>query len=142
MNADALAGAGPQAGADTYPINVTVTAGDQQATAQLGVEITGSVSMQLTTPDERLNTTANAGGTTDFPVVIVNNGTSPLTAVDLVGTGPTDWEITFDPTSVDEIAPGDSAPATAHITTSGNAVAGDYQISLSATNADATARIA
>jgi uncharacterized membrane protein len=130
-----------QAGADTYPINVTVTAGDQQATAELGVEITGSVEMQLTTPDERLNTTANAGGTTDFPVVIVNNGTSPLTAVDLVGTGPTDWEITFDPASVDEVAPGDSAPATAHITPSTNAVAGDYQISLSATNADANESI-
>ena len=41
----------------------------------------------------------------------------------------------------DEIAPGESAPATAHITPSGNAVAGDYQISLSATNADANEQI-
>jgi uncharacterized membrane protein len=128
---------GAQASAETYPIDVTVTAGDQQATAQLGVEITGSVAMQLTTPDERLNTTANAGSATDFTVVIVNNGTSPLTAVDLAGAGPTDWAITFDPTTVDQIDPGTSAPATAHITPSSNAVAGDYQISLSATNADA-----
>jgi uncharacterized membrane protein len=125
------------AGADTYPINVTVTAGDQQATAQLGVEITGSVEMQLTTPDERLNTTANAGAATDFAVVIVNNGTTPLTAVDLVGTGPTDWDITFDPATVDQIDPGTSAPATAHITPSSNAVAGDYQIHLSASSEDA-----
>jgi len=132
---------GTQAGADTYPINVTATAGDQQATAQLGVEITGSVEMQLTTPDERLNTTANAGSATDFPVVIVNNGTSPLTAVDLVGSGPTDWEITFDPATVDQIDPGTSAPATAHINPSSNAVAGDYQITLSASNADANESI-
>jgi len=132
---------GTQAGADTYPINVTATAGDQQATSQLGVEITGSVEMQLTTPDERLNTTANAGSATDFPVVIVNNGTSPLTAVDLVGTGPTDWEITFDPATVDQIDPNTSAPATAHITPSSNAVAGDYQITLSASNADANESI-
>jgi len=132
---------GTQAGADTYPINVTATAGDQQATSQLGVEITGSVEMQLTTPDERLNTTANAGSATDFPVVIVNNGTSPLTAVDLVGTGPTDWEITFAPATVDQIEPNTSAPATAHITPSSNAVAGDYQITLSASNADANESI-
>jgi uncharacterized membrane protein len=132
---------GTQAGADTYPIDVTVTAGDQQATAQLGVEITGSVAMQLTSPDERLNTTANAGSATDFSVVIVNSGTSPLAAVQLAGTGPTDWAITFDPATVDRIEPGASVPATAHITPSSNAVAGDYQISLSASNADANESI-
>ena len=126
-----------QAPAGAYPIDVAVTAGEQEAAAQLAVEITGTVEMQLTTPDERLNTTANAGSTRDFAVVIVNSGTSPLSAVTLTGTGPSDWEISFEPASVEEIAPGTSVQATAHITPSANAVAGDYQVSLTASNADA-----
>jgi uncharacterized membrane protein len=135
---DVHASPSPQAPAGAYPIDVAVTAGAQQATTQLAVEITGTVEMQLTTPDERLNTTANAGSTRDFAVVIVNSGTSPLSAVTLTGTGPSDWEISFEPASVEEIAPGTTVQATAHITPSANAVAGDYQVSLSASNADAS----
>ena len=85
---DVKASPSAQAPAGAYPINVAVTAGEQQATAQLGVEITGTVEMQLTTPDELLNTTANAGATHDFAVVVVNSGTSPLAGIALTGTGP------------------------------------------------------
>ena len=97
----------------------------------------GTVEMQLTTPDELLNTTANAGATHDFAVVVVNSGTSPLAGIALTGTGPTDWEITFDPATVPDIPAGRSAQVTAHITPSANAVAGDYQVSMTAANADA-----
>jgi uncharacterized membrane protein len=121
-----------QAEAGSYPISVAVSAGEQQATTELGVEVTGSLKMSLTTPDERLNTTANAGAARDFAVVILNEGTTPLTAVDLTGSGPSDWDITFDPATIDAIAPNESATATAHITPSGNAVAGDYQVHMSA----------
>lgn len=121
-----------QAEAGTYPINVAVTAGDEQATADLSVEVTGSVKMSLTTPDSRLNTTANAGTASDFEVLVVNQGTTQLTGVDLTGSGPSEWDITFDPPTIDAIAPNDSVTATAHITPSSNAVAGDYQVHMSA----------
>lgn len=126
----------PDATAGSYPINVTATAGDQQATAELQIEVTGRVDMQLTTPDQRLNTTANAGSTQDFTLTVINNGTSPLTAVDLTGSGPTDWEFTFEPETIEEVAPGESANVTAHITPSSNAVAGDYQVHFSAQSED------
>lgn len=121
-----------QTAADTYPIAVAVTAGQYRATTDLAVEVTGSVEMRLVTPDQRLNTTANAGATTQFEVVVVNDGTSPLTGVTLSGTGPSEWEISFDPETLERVPPGDSATATALITPSGNAVAGDYSITLSA----------
>lgn len=116
----------------SYPIAVDVSAGDYRATAELVVEVTGSVEMTLTTPDERLNTTANAGAATDFVVRVVNGGTSPLTGVQLSGSGPSEWEITFEPELIEQVPPGGSVDATAHITPSGNAVAGDYVVSLSA----------
>lgn len=125
-----------QASADTYPIAVAVNAGQYQATSDLAVEVTGSVRMDLSTPDQRLNTNANAGAATDFQVVVTNSGTSTLNDVSLVGTGPTDWDVTFDPEAIPQLAAGDSATVTAHITPSGSAVAGDYQVRLAAQSAD------
>lgn len=126
-----------QASAGAYPIGVTVSAGEHTASAELAVEVTGRVEMQLTTPDQRLNTTANAGSAHDFGVVVINTGTSPLRNVTLSGNGPSEWEITFEPATLEEIAPGDQATATAQITPSGSAVAGDYAITLSARTEDA-----
>jgi uncharacterized repeat protein (TIGR01451 family) len=130
-----------QAAADTYPISVQAAAGSHEASADLSVEITGSVQMSLSGSDQRLNTTATAGDTRDFEVVVTNDGTSPLSAVQLTGRGPSQWQITFDPPSIDAIAPNDSATATAHIAPSGDAVAGDYVVTLSAQTADANESI-
>jgi uncharacterized membrane protein len=127
-----------QTAAGTYPISVDVSAGDFSATTDLTVEVTGSLKMRLTTPDERLNTTANAGAVRDFQVSVVNDGTSPLTNVQLTGSGPTEWDITSEPATIDSVAPGETASAVAHIRPSGNAIAGDYAVTLSASSESTT----
>lgn len=131
-----------QAATGTYPILVEVAAGDQRAHSELQVEITGRAEMSLTTPDQRLNTTANAGQARDFEVVIVNEGTTALTDLNLSGTGPSEWDITFEPESLEEVAPRSTATVTAHITPSSNAVAGDYQLTLRAQNEDVNESLA
>jgi uncharacterized membrane protein len=131
----------PETPEGSYPLAVDVSAGDYRATAELVVEVTGSVEMTLTTPDERLNTTANAGTSQDFVVRVINEGTSPLTGVQLSGTGPSEWEITFEPEVIEEVPPGGSVDATARITPSGNAVAGDYVVTLSASAESANQEI-
>ncbi len=120
------------ASAGAYPIRVAVAAGEHRAGAELAVELTGRTEMQFTTPDQRLNTTANAGSTRDFQVVVVNSGTAPLREVVLSGGGPSEWEIAFEPETIPQIAPGESATANAQITPSGNAVAGDYALTMTA----------
>jgi uncharacterized membrane protein len=122
----------PQTEPGTYQIGVVVGAGEERVPAELTVEVTGSVEMELTSGDGRLNTTANAGAARGFDVVVVNRGTSPLTAVQLSGRGPSEWEVTFEPATIDQIPPEGSATATAQITPSGNAVAGDYVVTFSA----------
>lgn len=122
----------PDASTGEYPIQVVAVSGDQTASADLTVQITGRVEMQLTTADQRVNTTANAGSARAFDVVIVNNGTSPLTNVQLSGTGPTEWDITFDQPTIEQVEAGATATATASITPSANAIAGDYVVTLSA----------
>jgi uncharacterized membrane protein len=122
----------PDAPTGEVPISVTAVSGDNTVTADLTVDITGRVEMQLTTPDQRVNTTATAGSPQQLAVAVVNSGTSPLTGVTLSGTGPSDWTVTFYPATVDEIESGASATAYSIITPSANAIAGDYVVTLSA----------
>ena len=131
----------PQARAGTYLIGVEAVSGEYRAATELSIEVTGSLELRFTTPDERLSTTANAGSARDFTVLLVNDGTAPIEAIDLAGSGPSDWEITFEPATIDALAPGDSVTATARITPSGNAVAGDYMTTLTATTESASESI-
>jgi uncharacterized membrane protein len=124
------------ADAGQHPIVVTADAGDNKAETPLLVELTGSFAMTFSTPDGRLNTTATAGNGTTFPVVVTNTGTAPLVAVKLSGTAPTGWKVEFDTDTIDQIPVGGQATANAVITPSGNAVAGDYVVTLSARNDD------
>ncbi|HEX5397125.1 MAG TPA: NEW3 domain-containing protein, partial [Candidatus Limnocylindria bacterium] len=128
----------PDVATGDYPIALQAVSGDHTAQAQLGVHITGRVEMQLTTPDQRLNTNANAGEAKGLAVSVVNSGTSPLTGVALSGTGPTDWKITFTPATLDSVDPQQAAAATANITPSADAIAGDYVVTLTAKTQDTT----
>ena len=123
--------------AGTYDITVTASAGDLSAEAQVQVEIVGQVELAFDTLDGRLSTNANAGAQKDLSVVLTNNGSAPLTGVTLRGSPPTDWRVTFEPETVD-LQPGAEAAQTviAHITPSGSAIAGDYQVTLTASTAD------
>lgn len=122
--------------AGTYDITVTASAGDLSAETTVQVEIAGAVDLTLDTVDGRLSTTADAGSARDVSVLLTNNGTEAITGVNLAGTGPTDWEVTFDTPTVD-VPPGEAAQTVvAHITPSGSAIAGDYQVTLTASTAD------
>ena len=118
--------------ADTYPINVEATAGDRTVTSELSVEITGSYSMDVSTPDDRLSLSGSAGSAATQVFQITNTGTAPITGVTLSATPPTNWEVTFDPESVESIAPNDVGEITATITPSSDAVAGDYVVTFNA----------
>lgn len=118
--------------AGRYPILVSATGGGQAIQAELQVEITGTFSLTITTPDERLNTEVTQGSQTEFPVVVVNDGTAPLTEITLEATSPSGWEVEFRPSSIAQLLPGETARATAVITPSDEAVAGDYVITMRA----------
>jgi uncharacterized membrane protein len=127
------------ASAGTFPIVVEALAGDRTATAELAVEITGSYSMTLTTPDDRLSASGSAGAATAVTFDVTNTGTAPLTGVAVTATPPSGWEVAFDPETVATIAPNETATVTATITPSGEAVAGDYVVSFTASAAEEAA---
>lgn len=122
------------AAAGTYPISVTATSGDVKVEQRVGVEIVGTYSMTLSTPDQRLNASGTAGAVIQQQLEIDNTGTAPLENVKLTATPPGGWTVTFQPTTVDTVAPGDKAQLTAFITPSNDAIAGDYVVTFSASN--------
>jgi uncharacterized membrane protein len=123
-----------------YPIVVTVSGGGKTAEADMQVTITGSYAMAVSTPNQVLSTTANAGSATDFVITATNTGTAPITQVKPTATAPTGWTVTFDPATADQIAAGQANNAqnfTAHITPSKDAIAGDYVITMKVAGAEA-----
>jgi len=139
--------ADPPAGvtAGDYPITVTANGGSQTVEAKLGVTIVGDYKLTLTTPDGRLNASGNAGSQISRSLSIQNDGSAPLTGVKLSATQPNGWKVTYSPSdTIESIDPGKDGQVTALITPSGDAVAGDYVVTFtaSATSADASATAA
>lgn len=136
QNVTVTVNAASDAAAGQYPLSVTATAGERSVSADLGIEITGSYSMSLATPNDLLSLSGSAGSPTTQAFDITNTGTAPITEVELSATPPTNWEVTFDPESILVIEPGRTETITATITPSGEAVAGDYVVSFTANAAE------
>ena len=129
----------PQAAAGEYPIAVVADGGGGVAAqAQLSVVITGTYTLVLTTPDQVLSTDATAGEARPFQVVVRNTGSAPLTNVRLSASPAAGWNVAFDPATIDSLDPASDATVNATITPAANAVAGDYNVSFTATATEAS----
>ena len=125
----------PDTTAGTYPILLRVSGGGVTRELELAAEVTGTPNLALSTATERLNASGTAGDPTTIDLVVTNDGAAPLTGVELSATPPSDWEVTFEPATVDVVPPGESATVTATITPTGEAVVGDYVVTMSASSA-------
>lgn len=117
--------------AGSYPIQLVVSGGGRETSTEFVAEVTGNVDLTLTTPDERLNADGGAGSQTTVPLVLVNNGSAPLSGVTLSASPPSGWDVTFEPSTVDVEAQS-STGLEAVITPADDAVAGDYVVTLTA----------
>jgi uncharacterized membrane protein len=124
-----------------YSLRVTARGGDISAEAPLAVLITGSYSMEITTPDNRLNAAVTVGQPSPFQYVIVNTGSAALNNIELDATPPSNWEVTFDQETITTIGPNEAVTVTATITPATGAIAGDYQITFRATTPETNANM-
>jgi len=128
------------AAAGKYPITVTATSGSTKVVTNLEVDVTGSYSMTLATPNQVLSTHGSAGSEIDQQLTITNTGTAPLANVSITSTPPSGWTVTFSPAPpFSSIAPNQSQTVTAKIVPSSDAIAGDYSITFNASNDQANA---
>jgi uncharacterized membrane protein len=126
----------------TYDINVRATVGDRTIDAKPTVVITGTNSLTLSTPDQRLSNSGAAGSSITQQLVVHNGGTQPLEGVTLSATAPTDWTVTFSPSdTIDSVAAGQDATITATLVPSNDAIAGDYVVTYNARAANASGTV-
>ena len=134
VNVTATPAEGTEAG--DYPIVLQAVSPDQTAEAELTARVVGNFDLNVTTQNGVLSTSGNAGSTIDQTIVVENTGSGPLENVALSGTAPSGWTVTFDPPAVN-VPAGDqenTATSVAHIVPSADAIAGDYQVTVSASN--------
>jgi uncharacterized membrane protein len=122
-------------------IDVTATAGTKTIPGKLGIDITGTFKMTLSTPGDLLSAHGSAGSAMRQTLEVRNGGTGDLAGVTVTATPPSGWTVTFDPADgkVDVPAGTTAGTVTAIITPSKDAVAGDYVVSFSASNDQARA---
>src|SRR5581483_4324589 len=115
-----------------YPVQVRVAAEDASAIAEGALDTTGQPKLTLAGREGILSARATAGRDSTIPVTVTNTGTAPADNIQLSGTGPSGWKVTFEPKTIDRIAPNQHQEVQATIHPSDNAIAGDYVTTLTA----------
>ena len=115
-----------------YPVTVRVAAEDTHAAAKVALDITGEPKLTLAGPEGLLSARATAGKESSVPVVVTNTGTAPAEHISLSANAPNGWKVSFEPKTIDRIAPNQHKQVQALIRPSEKAIAGDYVTSLSA----------
>lgn len=118
--------------AGTYKIPVVAANSSTSAGLELEVVVTGSYSIELTTPTGLLSTSVTAGDQKRVALLVKNNGSAPLKNITLNSSAPVNWDVIFDPKRVDTLGPGRTAEVYATIQADKKAIAGDYVTSLEA----------
>ena len=91
------------AGAQRYPVSVTVTAEDASAKTSLSLEIVGQPQLTISSREGLVSAKAEAGKLTSVPIVVTNTGSAFADAVDLSSSAPSGWKIEFEPKTIDRI---------------------------------------
>src|SRR5450432_3900843 len=128
--------------AGAYPLQVTATAGAQTGNVQLEADVTGTPALTIGTPNQApLNAQITAGSTGTIALVVTNSGSTVLTNVAVTAGAPTGWTSTFAPATIATIQPGASAPVTVTVKPSSDALAGDDDVTFTATSGAATGNV-
>jgi len=120
--------------ADTSNIIVRAVSGNTSVQDTLETVIKGKYNLKLTTPTGRLSTDVTAGNEKEIKLLLKNNGTIPLYDVDLSASTPVDWNVDFKKDKITRLNPDESLTTKATIRASDKAIAGDYQLQISAQN--------
>ena len=121
-------------GAGRFPVTMRAAAEDVTAKTDVVLEITGQPKLDITGRDGLVSARATAGVETTIPILITNSGTAPADQIELSGSGPNGWKITFEPKTIDRIAAGQNQEVQALVTPAAKAIAGDYVTTVRATS--------
>jgi uncharacterized membrane protein len=109
-----------------YPVAVTVSAEDANAKTEVALDVVGQPRLQIAGRDGLVSASAAAGRQSSIPVVVANEGTAAADNIELSGSAPNGWKISFEPKTIERIEPGKDQEVQALITPTDRSLAGDY----------------
>jgi uncharacterized membrane protein len=128
-----------------YQVTVEASSGEIKGTISLTPVVTAKYGMALTTADGLVSTKATAGKENYFSLVVVNTGSVPLENITFSSNKPTAWAVGFTPEKIDSLIAGGSQTIDVNIKPGAKAIAGDYEVVLTAkgtqTQDDITIRV-
>lgn len=120
--------------AGDYQIPVSAVSDTENLSSELNVHVTGTYNLAVQTQNGTLSFNVKSGKRTPVTIDLVNSGNLELNNVNLTSSAPTDWTVEFSESTVDTIAAGETKEVTMYVTPSSSAIAGDYVMSVSASN--------
>jgi uncharacterized membrane protein len=125
-----------------YKLKLTATAGELTKSIDLTAVVKAKYSFSMSTDTGNLATTATAGKENHFSINLNNTGSAELTDINLSVSKPDNWTVTFNPEKVTSLSAGQLQQEDIIITPpSGKTVAGDYIITLTASNANVSSNM-
>lgn len=121
-----------------YTIPVSAISSSEKLSAELKITITGSYSVQVSTPSGNLSVDAYANDKKPVTLSVTNTGNVDLTNLNLTSSAASNWEISFEESTIDLLEAGATKEVTAYITPDADAITGDYVASVTAANDVAT----
>lgn len=118
--------------AGDYPVLVKVASEGATADLRVTLQISGQGKLALSTKDGRLSGEATVGKSSDYTLVLANDGTAPIEEVEMSGSVPSGWKVEFNPKTIAAVAPNEKKEVQVQVTPSDKAIAGDYVASFRA----------
>lgn len=128
-------------GAGKYKIPVSAATSSSSTDLELEVVITGSYSMELSTPTGLLSSQITAGEVQQLELVVNNTGSSELSVIKPEYSAPVNWTVTFDPIKIDKLPAGSSARIYAKLKADKKAIPGDYVVNIESKTPEVSSKV-
>jgi uncharacterized membrane protein len=130
----------PNAKPGKYTIPVRAVSGRDTMALELEAVVKGSYMITLTTPTGRLSDDVTSGAHRDIHLTVKNAGTLPLKELELSAQLPSQWQCTFEPAKIQQLAPDASLDVIAKISVPDKTIAGDYATTFTAKSQESNAQ--
>jgi uncharacterized membrane protein len=114
--------------AGEYPIAVTVSSENRKAEAKLQVILTGTYGLEVGTTSGLLSLDAKQGKTANMSIYVKNTGSAVNHNITFMSYKPENWEVKFEPETIDTLEPDDLKQVEVTFTPYKEALVGDYSV--------------
>ena len=122
--------------AGSYTIPIMAISSTDTLNSELTVVITGTYALELSTPSGLLSFDASANAQSDVTLRVSNTGNVDLQNITLTSSAPDGWTVEFSQSSIDVLEAGSTQEVTAYVTPSGEAMSGDYVMTLDVSSSE------